>query len=36
MGQGLFLLWQVDYTVFLQVRHGQRAQVDSIPSQDVY
>ena len=33
--QGLCLLWQVDYTIFLQVRHGQRAQLDSIPSQDL-
>jgi len=35
IGQGLFLLWKVDYTIFLQVRHGQRAQVNSIPSQDL-
>jgi hypothetical protein len=33
--QGLCLLWQVDYTIFLQVRHRQRAQLDSIPSQDL-
>jgi hypothetical protein len=35
-GHGLFLRWEVDYTVCPQVQHGQRAQVDSIPSQDVY
>ncbi len=35
-GHGLFLRWEVDYTVCPQVRHGQRAQVDSISSQDVY
>ena len=34
--QGLFLLWEVDYTIFLQVRHGRRAQVDYSPSQDVH
>jgi len=33
--QGLFLLWEVDYTIFLQVRHERRAQIDSISSQDV-
>jgi hypothetical protein len=35
-GQDLSLLWEVDYTVFRQVRYGRRAQPYYIPSQDVH